>query len=68
VDVFQLNAAAVAKMMRTDVAQATEEPPSPIGYIDFHGCTCGIASFIGGRRGNATVTMSCCTSSTARVD
>ena len=46
-DVFQLNAVAVAKMMRTDLAHATEEPPSPIGYIDFHGCKCGISSFIG---------------------
>lgn len=38
---------AVARMARTDLAHATEEPPSPIGYFDFHGCTCGIGSFVG---------------------
>ncbi len=46
-DVFELNASAVAKMIRIDLAHATEEPPSPIGHFDFHGCTCGVASFVG---------------------
>jgi mannose-6-phosphate isomerase-like protein (cupin superfamily) len=34
-------------MDRADLANATEEPPSPIGYFDFHGCICGVASFVG---------------------
>jgi mannose-6-phosphate isomerase-like protein (cupin superfamily) len=46
-DVFDLSAAAVTAMIRVDLAHATEEPPSPIGYFDFHGCTCGVASFVG---------------------
>jgi mannose-6-phosphate isomerase-like protein (cupin superfamily) len=46
-NVFHLGADALHTMVRTDIANATEEPPSPIGYFDFHGCTCGIASFVG---------------------
>jgi mannose-6-phosphate isomerase-like protein (cupin superfamily) len=46
-DVFNLGADALRTMVRTDLAHATEEPPSPIGYFDFHGCTCGVASFVG---------------------
>jgi mannose-6-phosphate isomerase-like protein (cupin superfamily) len=46
-DVFDLSATAVTAMFRTDLAHATAEPPSPIGYFDFHGCTCGVASFVG---------------------
>jgi len=47
VRVFDLSPAAVAKMVRTDLVQATQEPASPIGEIDFHGCTCGVACFVG---------------------
>ena len=46
-DVFELSASVVTKMVRTDLALATEEQPSPIGYFDFHGCVCGVASFVG---------------------
>ena len=34
-------------MIRSDLAGATEEPPSQIEPFDFHGCICGVASFIG---------------------
>jgi mannose-6-phosphate isomerase-like protein (cupin superfamily) len=34
-------------MIRSDLAGATEEPPSQIEPFDFCGCTCGVASFIG---------------------
>jgi hypothetical protein len=46
-NVFDLSATAVTAMVRTDLAHATDEPPSPIGSFDFHGCTCGVASFVG---------------------
>ena len=42
-----LSPQAVDEMVRADLAHATEEPASPIGTFDFHGCTCGIGSFIG---------------------
>jgi mannose-6-phosphate isomerase-like protein (cupin superfamily) len=45
--VFDLGDAAVSAMVRTDLARATEEPPSAIGNFEFHGCTCGVASFVG---------------------
>ena len=38
---------AVKLMTRVDLATVTEEPPSPIGYFDFHDCTCGVGSFVG---------------------
>src|SRR5437899_1358142 len=34
-------------MIPVDLASATEEPPSPIGNFDFHGCLCGVGSFVG---------------------
>jgi len=34
-------------MIRVDLAKVNEEPPSPIGYFEFGGCTCGVASFAG---------------------
>jgi mannose-6-phosphate isomerase-like protein (cupin superfamily) len=34
-------------MTRFDLAQLEEEPESPIGRFDFHGCQCGVASFTG---------------------
>jgi mannose-6-phosphate isomerase-like protein (cupin superfamily) len=46
-DVFDLGVEAVSRMARTDLVGTTEEPPSPIGFFDFHGCICGIASFVG---------------------
>ena len=45
--VHDVSPSAVANMARADLTRVTEEPPSPIGYFEFHGCTCGIASFIG---------------------
>jgi mannose-6-phosphate isomerase-like protein (cupin superfamily) len=45
--VHELGPAAVDAFDRVDLATATEEPPSPIGYFEFHGCTCGVASFSG---------------------
>jgi mannose-6-phosphate isomerase-like protein (cupin superfamily) len=46
-DVYQLSSAAVARMTPVDLATLQGEPPSPIGNFDFHGCVCGVASFIG---------------------
>ena len=45
--VYELNAEAVAGMARVDLATVDREPDSPIGHFDFHGCNCGVASFIG---------------------
>lgn len=45
--VYELNAAAVRRMVRIDLATVTEEPASMIGHFDFHGCVCGVASFVG---------------------
>ena len=46
-DVFDLSPGAVERMERVDLATVEEEPASPIGHFDFHGCVCGVASFIG---------------------
>jgi mannose-6-phosphate isomerase-like protein (cupin superfamily) len=45
--VHDLSADAVARMARVNLAELTEQPPSPIGHFDFHGCLCGVASFVG---------------------
>ncbi|HEY1447932.1 MAG TPA: cupin domain-containing protein [Caulobacteraceae bacterium] len=45
--VHDLSPEALGRMVRSNLATATEEPPSPIGNFDFHGCICGIASFTG---------------------
>jgi mannose-6-phosphate isomerase-like protein (cupin superfamily) len=45
--VHDLSPDAVGTMIPVDLAGATEEPASPIGTFDFHGCVCGIASFAG---------------------
>ena len=45
--VHDLSTDVVSKMIRSDLAGATEEPPSQIEPFDFCGCTCGVASFIG---------------------
>ena len=45
--VYNLSLAAIRDMTRVDLATVTEEPASAIGDFDFHGCTCGVASFIG---------------------
>ena len=45
--VHDLSPDAVRKMVPVDLASATEEPPSPIGSFDFHGCVCGVGSFVG---------------------
>jgi mannose-6-phosphate isomerase-like protein (cupin superfamily) len=46
-DVFDLSAAAVSSWVRIDLAGATEEPPSPISYFEFHGCACGTTNVVG---------------------
>lgn len=46
-NVYDLSANAVGRMVPVDLATLEDEPPSPIGHFDFHGCICGIASFIG---------------------
>jgi len=46
-DVYDLSAAAVGRMVPVDLANLNEEPDSPIGYFDFHGCICGVASYVG---------------------
>jgi mannose-6-phosphate isomerase-like protein (cupin superfamily) len=45
--VRDLSPAAVGAWTRTDLANATEEPPSPIEAFEFHGCYCAVASFKG---------------------
>jgi mannose-6-phosphate isomerase-like protein (cupin superfamily) len=45
--VHDLSLEAVRRMVPVDLATVQEEPPSPIGIFDFHGCTCGVASFVG---------------------
>jgi mannose-6-phosphate isomerase-like protein (cupin superfamily) len=45
--VHDLSPDAVRKMVLVDLASATEEPPSPIGNFDFHGCMCDVGSFVG---------------------
>jgi mannose-6-phosphate isomerase-like protein (cupin superfamily) len=45
--IHDLSPKAVSAMNPVDLAHATDEPPSPIGYFDFHGCMCGVASFVG---------------------
>jgi len=47
VNVYDLSAAAVGRMTPVDLVGLEKEPPSPIGHFDFHGCVCGVASFIG---------------------
>ena len=45
--VHDLGPEAVARMTRVDLSTATEEPPSPIGWMSVHESICGIASFVG---------------------
>jgi mannose-6-phosphate isomerase-like protein (cupin superfamily) len=47
VKVFELSADAVGRMITVDLKTLEREPDSPIGHFEFHGCTCGVASFIG---------------------
>jgi len=42
-----LSPEAVGRMLRADLAHATEEPPSAIDKFDFHGCGCGVGAFVG---------------------
>jgi mannose-6-phosphate isomerase-like protein (cupin superfamily) len=46
-NVYDLSSEAVEKMTRTDLANVTEEPSSPIGDFPFNDSTCGIGAFIG---------------------
>jgi mannose-6-phosphate isomerase-like protein (cupin superfamily) len=45
--VHDLRRDAVSRMTPVDLTAVREEPPSPIGHFDFHGCLCGIGSFMG---------------------
>jgi mannose-6-phosphate isomerase-like protein (cupin superfamily) len=45
--VHDLRPDAVSRMTPVDLASATDEPPSPIGNFDFHGCVCGVGSLVG---------------------
>jgi mannose-6-phosphate isomerase-like protein (cupin superfamily) len=47
VNVYDLSEAAVSRMVPVDLATLNKEPDSPIGRFDFHGCSCGIASYVG---------------------
>jgi mannose-6-phosphate isomerase-like protein (cupin superfamily) len=47
VNVYDLSADAVARMTRVDLATVDREPDSLVGPFDFHGCRCGVASFVG---------------------
>jgi mannose-6-phosphate isomerase-like protein (cupin superfamily) len=47
VRVYDLSPDEVRRMIRVDLAGATEEPASPISAFEFHGCTGGIGSFVG---------------------
>jgi mannose-6-phosphate isomerase-like protein (cupin superfamily) len=45
--VYDLSPDEVRQMLRVDLSGATEEPASPIGSFEFHGCTGGVGSFVG---------------------
>ena len=45
--VYDLGPDAVGRMERFNLAELTQEPDSPIGRFAFHGCECGVASFVG---------------------
>ena len=46
-NVYELSEDAIARMVPVDLATLDHEPESQIGHFDFHGCVCGVASFIG---------------------
>ena len=46
-NVYDLSPDAVARMARVDLATVDREPDSLVGPFDFHGCHCGVASFVG---------------------
>jgi mannose-6-phosphate isomerase-like protein (cupin superfamily) len=45
--VYDLSPEAVSRMERFNLAELSREPDSPIGRFPFHGCQCGVASFVG---------------------
>ena len=45
--VYELSPAAIGRMTPLDLATLGRPPGSPIGEFDFHGCVCGVASFVG---------------------
>jgi mannose-6-phosphate isomerase-like protein (cupin superfamily) len=47
VQVYELSADAVGRMIPVDLATVDRPPPSLIDEFDFHGCVCGVASFVG---------------------
>ena len=46
-NVYDLSPDAVARMIPVDLAAVDREPDSLIAPFDFHGCRCGVASFVG---------------------
>jgi mannose-6-phosphate isomerase-like protein (cupin superfamily) len=47
VQVYELGVDAVGRIVPADLAALDGPPPSLIGEFDFHGCVCGVASFVG---------------------
>ena len=45
--IHDLSEKVIAGMTPVDPAGVDEEPPSAIGTFEFHGCTWGVASFVG---------------------
>ena len=60
--VHDLSAAAIEQMVGVDLQKVTEEPPSQIGTLDFHGCTCGVTRFNGRPPWEWHKEDGCCTS------
>ena len=44
-NVYELNPAAVSRMARVDIATLDRKPDGAM--FEFHGCDCGVASFVG---------------------
>ena len=45
--IHDLGSDAVRRMVQVDLSGVTEEPASPIGTFEFHGCTGGVGAIIG---------------------
>jgi mannose-6-phosphate isomerase-like protein (cupin superfamily) len=47
VKVYDLSAEAVGRIVPVDLATVDRPPDAVLGPFDFHGCVCGVASFVG---------------------
>ena len=45
--VYDLSVEAVGRIVPVDLATVDRPPDSALGPFDFHGCSCGVASFVG---------------------